>query len=524
MSPGLFFSLLGKFTRYFILILGGSVSGKAIAQWPGVQSSNPLLVEFRRLNLPVKWGVEARYLSLRPDPLKTIIPEFPENDPETSGSNRWKFGAPGYSVALSPQNLSPQKEKADGLVSALRSVLGPFGYIEKQESNGTSFYIITIGNTRLVLSREEVISYLTLIFLNWLEVLIPEVFGPSLPAGGGEPPERWQAEQRQVPWSVLRKLAALIGEHEEKALQKKLREMLNDKLKKYIRSTPQRGKEESQGNSRVAVTCSTDGAASQVHNKARGSGDPDPHPSGTSITAPEDKDIPPEPGMNNLMMLLSSRGFSPYPDKVFRKVTEAFAYHPDETVRHKDELQQYLVRQVRSGKLQQCCSHSEDNPHTIWVNLNLNLNSNDGVPEIKLLAELLGKSLLIFSMDQPESVSYEHIKPGHYQHPLTGNIASGIPQADLYFVHQKDGWLRLTLASQPIPPLFVDKNPSHWVPPLSAPKPEPLINGWTPDSHEALAKYYQPFSGDRSEDAVQPWCKGYLKEKTTRTNCIFSMK
>ena len=506
MSPGVIFSLLGRFARYFILILGGSVAGKVIAQWPGTQSSSPLLVEFRRLNLPVKWGGEARYLSLRPDPLKTIIPDFPKNDPEASGSSRREFGAPGYPVALSPQNLSPQnlspqnlspqKEKADGFVSALRSALGPFGSIEKQEDNGTSLYIITIGNTRLILSREEVIRYLTLIFLNWLEVLIPEVFGPSLPAGGGEAPERWQAEQRRVPWSVLRKLAALIGEHEEKALQKKLREMLNDKLKKYIRSTPQRGKEQSQGNSGGAVTCSTDGAASQVYNAARGSGAPDPYyPSGTSITAPEDKDIPPELGMNNLMMLLSSRGFTPYPDKVFKKVIEALAYRPDEPERHSDKLRQYLVQQIKSRKLEQ----SQGDLQTRWVNLCL--SSNHGVPEIKLLAELLGKSLVIFSMDQPESVSYEHIKPGHYQHSITGNIATGIPQADLYFAPQQDGWLRLRRASQPVQPLFVEKNPSHQMPPVPAPKAEAFINGWAPDSHGALAKYYQPFTGGGSESA-----------------------
>ena len=229
-------------------------------------------------------------------------------------------------------------------------------------------------------------------------------------------------------------------------------------------------------------------------------GDPDKDPSGAVIVVPAHKKIPSQ-GVDDLLKLLSLNGFEPYPNKEFSRLINAFAYTPSG---HDDQillLKKHLAALAKENKqLDHCLSGTQEDLMTSWFTLYS--SADQGRPEIRLLAELLEKSLLVFYLSDSNQFLYEHIGPGFYQHPITGVVLSEIPPADFYFVQSNKGWLRVKRQGQTEQPLFkVSSKPSLSPIPQGNPLPAQhklVKNGWAPENHEDLVKSYQAIQNGAS--------------------------
>ena len=216
-------------------LIGISLLGIGTSQSLALSSSlyiYPMGIEYKRQDV-VRFPFETKYIKL---PATVPLEIEKESESRKADHINWKVNI-HPETANTPfvrenyrRSIVDEKEGEDHIVvfndgefEALQARLSYLGIIEKYQKNqagGDRVHIITMNGRRRVLTRGEITQLLGLAFLNTLEGLIPEVFGASLPAGGGEAPESWSAQHRTVPWSVLRQLASLAREYEEKELKK----------------------------------------------------------------------------------------------------------------------------------------------------------------------------------------------------------------------------------------------------------------------------------------------------------------
>ena len=390
-------------------------------------------------------------------------------------------------------------EEHDLLLQILSMIFHRHGRIYKKnrtsENTESDIYIIELNGQSRALTSLEVSALLTAMYYFSLAKVLPDLFGPGLPAGGGDEPGSWNAQRRSVPWSVLRQLAALAREHEENELEKKIEKLIRQlppKLKKDVKSKlPAEPVEAGGGNSEEeTVAQAPDGEP------------PDP---GGGVKFVWRKDRKPATSGDLLGFLLSG-GYHVYPEGRESDILAVYAYRPDgDRYQLIDQLKDTLGQRVWQGALVNCQTCTDEPAKRVWTELRF--RPKNELIHLRLLAELMDSSVIVFSVSNEGAFVYELFDGEHRGSGLSGFVTNGVPSADYYFVKMPDGWQRLKSdSSAPFEAssVEVDPHPAHTQVPFNPYLDEnktPLAT-WTPVSHQDLLDRYRTHSPDMSDDSI----------------------
>ena len=139
-----------------------------------------------------------------------------------------------------PKTVSPVSSwndyldtSSDPLLELLTYLYGRTGHIVRYiNSNGETVYEFLDENGKVQrIIRDQLRTWLAYADQAGMEKVLPEVFGGSLPAGGGEDPRSWNNDHRSVPAAILRRLATLRRELEIKEQWLSLKKQYSEKIR-----------------------------------------------------------------------------------------------------------------------------------------------------------------------------------------------------------------------------------------------------------------------------------------------------
>ena len=389
----------------------------------------------------------------------------------------------------------------DRLLEIILTLLDGYGriYKKKNTSGHAATYIIEVDGQRRTYSAHEILNLISLMLNNFTEQLLPEVFGSALPAGGGDEPGSWNARQRTVPWSIFRRLATLARQYEEKQQWKALGKLIQQlPLKKKGGNPPKHpARQES------FIRPLPDKQKTFLIGSGDGGEPPDPGLEAQGVWQDKKKPVSPE----DLLTYLQASGYIIDQDKRDHNILNAYAYQADRDLDQQvSELKRNIRTVARDGYLEKCKSFSEREATQKWFDIHS--NNRHSLSHLRLLAELKGESVVVFSVNDHEQFLYQLFDADHRREGVYGRVSEGIPNAKRYFLLMPDGWQRIRTTIDLDSPLEcpiepdsqVKYSPTQVNPYLSS--DEKIKSCWVPGNFQELLECYKDYSPELESDAA----------------------